>query len=160
MKSVSEETNSPAPAEPSKFSQWYAANKDHRRDYMRAYRTMNRETERATARGYAARKRANNPEQVLLERARWRASQSGRECTITKADIIIPLKCPILGMPLVQNLGKLGKDSASLDRIDAALGYIPGNVWVISHLANSMKNAATPEQLHAFGKWALSQGTE
>lgn len=126
------------------------------REYMRNWRALNREKYREYGRDYAARKTVHNPRQVMLERARSRAAALGREFTLTVDDIVIPSHCPILGLPLVQNKGKLGGDSASLDRLDSTRGYVPGNVWVISHLANSMKSAATPEQLLAFGRWTLT----
>jgi len=40
------------------------------------------------------------------------------------------------------------------------LGYIPGNVWVISNKANSMKLNATPEELRQFSQFFLNFGQE
>lgn len=122
---------------------------------MRNWRELNRETYRAYGREHNAKKRKVDPAAFMLVNSRQRSKVSGLAHTIVKADIVVPTHCPILGMPLVVNTGTLGADSPSLDRKDSALGYVPGNVWVISHRANSMKNAATPEQLKAFALWAL-----
>ena len=75
---------------------------------------------------------------------------------LEKEDIIIPTHCPVLGIEL--KLSELSKNggapySYSLDRINPELGYIKGNVMVMSHLANSMKNNATKEQLISFSNW-------
>jgi hypothetical protein len=64
-------------------------------------------------------------------------------------DIVIPLHCPVLGLPLYRNSGGAaqGPNSPSLDRIDPALGYVQGNVKVISSRANAIKSNASPEEL-------------
>ena len=72
------------------------------------------------------------------------------EHTITVVDVIIPDLCPMLGIPLAMSVGAPSNNSPSLDRIDSSKGYIPGNVWVISHKANSMKRDATREELLTF----------
>lgn len=99
------------------------------------------------------------PEWKMLQRAKQRAKFSGIEFNIELSDICIPNVCPILGIPLVVNKGKSGafKDSPSLDRKDNSLGYVKGNVWVISQLANQMKGAASIEDLQKFALWVLSQ---
>ena len=95
--------------------------------------------------------------QLMLRNAKRRAAKSGREFSIGLEDIAIPEVCPIFGTPLVY--GAAGGNcsfSPSLDRIDSSKGYIKGNVQVISHLANSMKWTATPEQLLAFALGVLA----
>ena len=151
MKNESGETLSPESGGPqSKFGKWYSKNKEHRIEYMRNYRALNREKVRATSREHNAAKRISRPEYFMLANARQRASDRGQPCTITEADIVIPSHCPLLGAPLQAQLGLLGSNSPSLDRIDSSKGYVPGNVWVISHKANSMKRDATPSELVAF----------
>lgn len=87
----------------------------------------------------------------MLTAAKRRARTRRMVCTITKADIIIPRMCPLLGIPLFVGVGKPGPNSPSLDRIRNEIGYIPGNVWVISHRANSLKSNLTAEEIIQFG---------
>ena len=42
-----------------------------------------------------------------------------------------------------RNRGKNHPDSPSFDRVDNMQGYIPGNVQIISHKANQIKNAGS-----------------
>ena len=94
----------------------------------------------------------------MLSRARSRAKQSGIPCTITRDDIQIPTHCPILGIPL-EFADTAGGDihSPSLDRIVPELGYIPGNVQVISAKANLIKSNLTIDQLKTALEWAIKQ---
>jgi hypothetical protein len=70
-------------------------------------------------------------------------------CTITIHDIVIPEFCPLLGIRLEPGKGTGGAKAASpsLDKIRPELGYVPGNVWVISHRANVIKSDATLSEL-------------
>lgn len=83
----------------------------------------------------------------LINHSRQSAKRRGIEFSITPDDIIIPKKCPILNKPFILLDNKY---TYSLDRIDNSKGYIPGNVKIISRLANTMKNNATDEELEAF----------
>lgn len=100
-----------------------------------------------------------NIEKKLLWSARRRAKQKGIDCYITETDIIVPTHCPILGMLLVpsQRRGSIRRDIATLDRVDPTKGYTKDNIEVISWLANTMKNNATPEQLITFSKEMLKR---
>ena len=46
-----------------------------------------------------------------------------------------------------------GPGSPTLDRIVPSLGYVPGNVVVISHKANSIKSNATAAEIRAVADW-------
>jgi UDP-N-acetylenolpyruvoylglucosamine reductase len=48
-------------------------------------------------------------------------------------------------------------NAPSLDRIDSARGYVPGNVQVVSHKANTMKSNASTEELIAFSEWVQKE---
>lgn len=93
-----------------------------------------------------------NPACYIFTGAKGRAKRKNIEFTITLEDIIIPEFCPILGVKLVPGYKNNYRYSPSLDRIDNTKGYIPGNVAVISCMANSMKNSATKEQMILFIK--------
>jgi len=90
--------------------------------------------------------KTNNPEKYMLSRAKIRAKQRGLEFNIDLSDIIIPDKCPLLGIPLV-HMGENKHQIPTLDRIDSTKGYIKGNVMVISWRANLLKNDATAGEL-------------
>ena len=66
---------------------------------------------------------------------------------LEKSDIVIPDKCPLLGIKFDKN-----RYSPTLDRIKPELGYIKGNVQVISKKANTMKNDASFAELMSFSK--------
>lgn len=97
----------------------------------------------------SSRYRRLNPQIQMLERARMRAKEKGLDFDITTEDIIIPELCPILGTPFIRGDRKPTPQSPSLDRIDPARGYVKGNVRVISHRANTIKNDASIEELEA-----------
>lgn len=96
--------------------------------------------------------RRNNPERVMVNNARLRANKAGIPCTITHEDVVIPTHCPLLGIPLDHTTGARHDGSPTLDKIRPELGYVPGNVRVVSWLANAVKRDLTPEQLLTFAR--------
>ena len=117
-------------------------------------------------------KRINNPEdyrtysreykrshrtQTALIRAKRRAYKCGVPFSLT-IEVLPPIPdiCPVLGIPFACGEGRPVPESLSLDRIDPALGYVPGNVMWLSHRANAMKQDASLEQLQQFARWALT----
>jgi hypothetical protein len=79
-----------------------------------------------------------------------RARKKGLPFSLTLDDIPkIPEFCPVLGFKMSRSYGEGGVtfNSPTLDRIIPELGYVPGNVDVISQRANVIKNDASPEEV-------------
>lgn len=79
-----------------------------------------------------------------------RAEDLGLPFDITYKDIEWVSVCPILEIPLSRGGERF--NSPSGDRIIPELGYVKGNVRIISHLANSMKSSANRNQIEMFCK--------
>lgn len=90
---------------------------------------------------------------TIWHTARQRARKKKIPFEIVVTDITIPPVCPILKTPMEINLGRVGRNSPTLDRIRPHDGYIRGNIIVVSMLANAIKCDATPEQILAVGKF-------
>lgn len=63
---------------------------------------------------------------------------------------IMVTHCPVLGIELDYSLGNKGhaqQNSPSIDRIVPELGYIEGNIIIVSYRANSLRQDATIEEL-------------
>ena len=128
-----------------KAKEWRAANKEHLSEYQRRYLSSPeiRERMRTWQRNYIA----NNPERRMVNSAKRRALKLGIPFALSWKDIVIPKLCPVLGIPLVAGKGFRENGSPSLDRIDNDLGYVPGNVIVVSWRANALKRDATIKEL-------------
>lgn len=92
---------------------------------------------------YIKKYRATHGAKRMLADAKARAKEGNFPCTIAESDISIPECCPLLGV----RLERKGPYAPSLDKIIPALGYVPGNVMVISRRANAIKHDATLEEL-------------
>lgn len=93
------------------------------------------------------------PEWALVVAARSRAKRNDIPFDIWIDDIDIPDVCPYLKTPFVKGT----MYAASLDRVDPRLGYIKGNIEVISRKANMMKSNATVEELLEFAYTILER---
>jgi len=107
-----------------------------------------------------AQARAANPKlewaKMVIGSARCRARARSLPFDLTPDYVasLAPDVCPALGIPLryptpedVYTPQAMYRDSPSLDRIIPALGYVRGNVIVVSMRTNSIKNDATMPEL-------------
>lgn len=133
-------------------------NKDRIKIQRQEYYQRNKETRAEKNRLSAIASRKNNPAKSMLVAARYRSKMRGISFNLEETDIVLPLTCPVLHIPLQCHAGKgnsMKNDSYSLDRIDPEKGYTKGNIQVISGLANRMKQNATPEELLLFAEWVF-----
>lgn len=118
-----------------------------------AWRQANPDKVRESNQRNRARMKQDDPAFFLLKGARERAKKQGLPFAINREHIVIPATCPILGIPITINvLGNAGGNrdqSPSLDKVIPELGYVPGNVRVISNKANRLKADNTIETLEA-----------
>ena len=127
-----------------RHKKWRDNNKDKMKEYRsRAYKKIPKDiiAERNRQRKHKV------PEKWLLWTARARAKKKGLLFSIKEADIVIPECCPVLGIELRPTDGSVSDSSPTLDRLDSSLGYIPGNVRVISHKANRLKSDMTLDEV-------------
>jgi hypothetical protein len=103
---------------------------------------------------YFAERLKARPLERLFACTKHRAKRSGVPFTITYSDVDLPLKCPVFGTALLVGAGRrYNKDSPSLDRLNPTLGYVPGNVFVISLRANIIKNDGSAEEHRAIADY-------
>lgn len=93
----------------------------------------------------------------LLASARASASVKGLPCTIVKADIVVPKRCPALGIPLFSTRGRRTDNTPSIDRIDKRRGYVPDNIVIISWRANDLKSNMTRRELQGLARLYLKR---
>lgn len=93
--------------------------------------------------------------QRMLIGAKRRAKKKNIPFDLTPEDIRVPSVCPVLKIPLRPSVPGTGKNdnAPSLDRIIPGLGYVPGNVLIISWRANHLKRDATAEELKLVADW-------
>lgn len=86
--------------------------------------------------------------QKSLTHIKCKSKKNNIPFDISVEDLIIPEHCPILGIELQFNIGGAQDNSPSIDRIVPELGYVPGNVIIISSRANRIKNNATIDEMY------------
>ncbi len=160
---VSKDLNQPTEAESRRkqyYKDYYQRNKDRILDYNKVWQSENRDKvngyrkkRKDSLNSYKREYDRNYPEKFLFTEARKRAKEKGLPFSIEVSDIVIPEHCPILGITLEKGEGPAVDGSPSIDKIVPNLGYVKGNIQVISKKANIMKSNATKEELIMFAKW-------
>ena len=99
-------------------------------------------------------KYAVSTEMSMLKNSKVRAKQKNVPHSITLEDIVIPEFCPVFPeIKLNKDNCTSQPDSPSLDRVKPELGYVRGNIVVMSHLANTLKSYGTSEQHRQIADW-------
>lgn len=142
--------------------EWRARNPDKQKaintravDRERKYRQDHREQYAE----YQRQSRKRNPRMHMVIAARYRAQRDGLPCDITVETVNWPIHCPVLGFELDYSTTQPGNRAIrnnypTLDRRVNELGYVQGNVFVISHRANRIKSDASIAELEAIVAYA------
>lgn len=117
---------------------WHKKNRDHHNKKMQDWRNKDKR---------------QRPHRYLWAIAKRRAKEDGRAFSIVPYDLEVPEYCPVLGTKLQFGIRSYSPNSPSVDAIRPELGYIPGNVAVISHRANTIKQNASPDELRKVADW-------
>lgn len=122
---------------------------------------LSKENRKEWEKGWKKQYNQNSPQKRLLWAAKRRAKDKKLPFDLVEEDIVIPTHCPYIGIELSVTAprGSNRRTVMSLDRIIPELGYIKGNVQVISHLANTMKQDASIQELTTFANHVLDTFT-
>lgn len=106
---------------------------------------------------YYVERRRTKPLERLVSSAKFRAKRDGIRFTIKASDVVMPTHCPIFGTKIETQAGSSRMAAPSLDRLVPKLGYIPGNVSIISWRANTIKNDGSAEEHEAIAQYIRKQ---
>ena len=137
-------------------------NKTCRKNYNNKLKSENKSEEDEYVLPLATIKQLSKEKQhikSLVRSARLRATKKNIPFDLHYRDLEMPTHCPLLGVPLVPKRveRKSIANAASLDRIIPELGYVKGNVWIISWRANQMKSNISIDDLVKFSKSIISK---
>lgn len=93
---------------------------------------------------------------VLYNRLKASAKKRNIEFNLSVSDMYLidyPLTCPILGIRMAFNKGKVQDNSYSVDRIDNTIGYQLDNIHIISYRANILKNKASASEMQMLSEY-------
>lgn len=96
----------------------------------------------------------------MWQGAKRRAQKAELPFSITLSDVVIPDLCPVFGVPLQVATGAPcgAANSPSIDRLIPDIGYVPGNVRVISWRASDLKRDATMDEIKKLLAWMEHEG--
>ena len=99
---------------------------------------------------------------TILASARNRAKRKHLAFDLTLEDIVIPQKCPMLGLNILQQWESHRNHTKedgypTIDRIDSTKGYTKDNIQIISWRANNLKSNASLQEMVELGVWAKQQ---
>lgn len=95
------------------------------------------------------------PKKPLIRGAKKRAIKYKLDFNLAENDFDLPDTCPILKCKLKYGHGPMAYNSATLDRLNIDLGYVKGNVWVLSLLANQMKSNSRFKHRALYVNWVI-----
>jgi hypothetical protein len=137
--------------------------KDRARQKQKERYRKEKEAKGELVRGYTKQglSQCQTPWYRLWIGARSRATKGNYPFSIEQEDVkelVIGLDyCPALGTKINWEADKLEDNSPTLDKIVPELGYVKGNIAVISNKANKIKTNATADDIGKVYSWLKKQ---
>lgn len=88
----------------------------------------------------------NSKKMEIINSIKKRNKKNNFECNLNVDDIVIPVNCPILNIPIIIGNKNKSDNSPSIDRINNFLPYTRDNIRIISWRANRLKNNSSYEE--------------
>jgi len=157
---------------------WYASrseehkqrDREKKREYQASMSEEQKEKQKKWKREYDKKREAsldldqrrNRKIGYMYSSARRRAKDKELPFNLIKQDVADAWPkddyCPALRIPLRIRIGNktsahITDNSPNLDRIIPRLGYVKGNIAVVSKLANGIMSSARPSEVIKVGKW-------
>ena len=141
------------------WKKWYASlPEEQKEEQLKLKREYNKKREASLNLDQRRHKKIGN----MYSHAKRRAKDKDLPFNLIKQDIadVWPKDdyCPALRIPLRIRIGNktltyTTDNSPNLDRIIPRLGYVKGNIAVVSKLANGIMSSARPSEVIKVGKW-------
>ena len=145
-----------------KAREWRLANPDKHREAGKLWaRTKRARLGKEGRAAQAVKWKTADPIGYILNHAEGRARRAGIPFNLTREDLVMPDVCPVLGLPFEWGVGQMGwrnMRAPSLDKIKPQLGYISGNVRIISNRANHLKSNGTISEFEAVIAYMKREG--
>ena len=96
---------------------------------------------------------------TLRSKKAW-CKKNGIPFAITAVDVVDLFhaqdgKCVLTGRPMVWGGNECRRDTLSIDRIEGHLGYVPGNIRLLTYQANFARNQFSDDELFEFCRAVL-----
>jgi hypothetical protein len=99
-------------------------------------------------------RRMENFAHTLFIETKSRAKANNLDFNLDPSDLLIPEFCPIIKQKLVADISGRTYNTPTVDRKDPNKGYVKGNVFVISWIANRIKSDQNdPELFEAIARY-------
>ena len=96
---------------------------------------------------YQRQRRVAQWARTRLAELRVKARKNGVPFDLVEDDLLLPERCPVFGTLMVLAPGRQNDQTPSVDRIVPSVGYVRGNIVIVSLRANRLKNDATPAEM-------------
>lgn len=137
---------------------WNASHPEEMNKISKKWSDANPEKRAEIGKKAHKKRKEKSRESIIFWQAKTRAKKAGIPFNIEISDIVIPEFCPVFPeIKLCLTNENTWFDSPSLDKLIPSLGYVKGNIRVISFKANAMKQDASWQEIQRLSEWLKAE---